>query len=39
MTVYQPIQDAQVANAKLALALGQGKPLPRDLINGSRNNG
>jgi D-xylose transport system substrate-binding protein len=39
MTVYQPIQDAQVANAKLALALGQGNPLPSDLINGSRNNG
>jgi D-xylose transport system substrate-binding protein len=39
MTVYQPIQDAQTANAKLALALGQGKPLPSDVINGSRNNG
>jgi D-xylose transport system substrate-binding protein len=39
MTVYQPIQDAQVANAKLALALGQGEPLPPELINGSRNNG
>jgi D-xylose transport system substrate-binding protein len=39
MTVYQPIQEAQTANAQLAVALGQGKPLPADLINGSRNNG
>lgn len=39
MTVYQPIQEAQTANAQLAVALGQGKPLPAGIINGSRNNG
>ena len=39
MTVYQPIAAAQVANAKLALALGRGQSLPSDVINGSRNNG
>jgi D-xylose transport system substrate-binding protein len=34
MTVYQPILLTETANAKIAVALGRGVPIPKDLVNG-----
>ncbi|MDX6229652.1 MAG: D-xylose transport system substrate-binding protein [Frankiales bacterium] len=34
MTVYQPILLTETANAKIAVALGRGEPIPKDLVNG-----
>jgi D-xylose transport system substrate-binding protein len=34
MTVYQPIGTEESVNAQIAVALGRGKPVPQQFVNG-----